>query len=222
MAIEDARRLPVRSAAVSIGCRCGARVRSAQLGIRRPRHACCATCGQRPWRPPDGPASRPHVARLRRSGRTPEQATGPSVMGRRWQGQRTCGGCRGWRGRTALRGAHGHRDRRSAGQPGIARRSPLKMIAGIAEPDQDQIQNEPAGAPIAIKKWMDLLERACTLASASGSMPSPSRPSVCTSLIQSVTLAGTSGHGGGRMPPGNGRRSCSRNEPGRSLWLALG
>lgn len=29
---------------------------------------------------------------------------------------------------------------------------------GIAEPDQEQIENEPASTSVAVKKWMDLLK----------------------------------------------------------------
>ncbi len=120
-------RLQRGAAAASTGFCPRARARSAQPGIRRPRRACCATCRLQPWRPSGAPASRRHGARLRRSARRPERATGPGVMGRRWRGRRTCGDCRGWRGRAALRGGRGRPDRRLRARPG--NEHPLKCAA---------------------------------------------------------------------------------------------
>ena len=106
-----------------------------------------------------GPALRPREARLRRSARRP----GPG-SGTRRDGPAMAGTTNLWR---LSRIARARSSPRGPWSPWSAlwkcgQVSPTITLEddrwGIAEPDQEQIENEPACAPVAVEKWMDLLK----------------------------------------------------------------
>jgi hypothetical protein len=90
----------------------------------------------------------------------------------------------------------------------------------VAEPDQREVEEQPSGSTVAVEERVDALEEAVR-----GSQRSTGASDAATARRSSThpRIAGvTSVHGGGVMPAGTGRMSCSRNAPGRSRSLASG
>jgi hypothetical protein len=134
--------------------------RSGRLGTPRPKHAYCATCHLRPWRPEAAPACGGHTKRI---GRDPLGGKSRQRHQSRWPGDgrddklvevvEDCSGEKlGERAMITLIRASKRRE--------VARAIALvDDRRGIAEPDQQQVEDEAASTAVTVQKRVDLLER---------------------------------------------------------------
>jgi hypothetical protein len=90
----------------------------------------------------------------------------------------------------------------------------------IAEPHQEQVQQQAAGTAVPVDEGVDLLEAVVQPGEDLGGRNAAFAVDFArgggTWSIQSCTRAGTSGQDGGVIPAPNERMSCSRNMPGPS------
>ena len=86
----------------------------------------------------------------------------------------------------------------------------------IAWSDQQQVEQQSPGATVAVEERMDPLKAGVQVRQGLHDRRADLPPfrNDWASVSQSRISIGTCGHSGGRIPPGKGPMSCSRNEPG--------